>query len=363
MMDLAGLHVGLVGPIPPPSGGMANQTRQLAELLRSERAKVTLVATNPDYRPAWIARWRGFRAGFRLLAYGLSLWRATAGCDVLHLMANSGWSWHLFATPAILVAQLRGVPVIVNYRGGGAGEFLARSARIVRWSISRSARLVVPSDFLVEVFGRFEMTAEVVPNAVDLTRFQRRAPRLSDRAHLVVARNLEALYDNATALRAFKQVLAELPNAWLTIAGSGPEQQMLADLARQLKIDDAVTFTGALDRDAMASLYRRADVMLNPSLADNLPNSLLESWASGVPLVSTRVGGVPYIVRDGQTGLLVPANDANAMASATLRVLREPGLWQHLSDAGFDEVQRYTWPHVGARLAQVYRGAIERQSA
>ena len=360
-MDFAGLRIGLVGPIPPPSGGMANQTRQLAELLRSERAQVTLVATNPDYRPAWVSRFRGFRAGFRLWAYVQALWRATAGCDVLHLMANSGWSWHLFAVPAILVAQIRGVPVLVNYRGGGAGEFLARSALAVRWSMSRSARLVVPSAFLVEVFGRFGMTAEVVPNVVDLARFQRREPRLGDSAHLLVSRNLEALYDNATALRAFKQVRAELPNARLTIAGSGPEAQMLGDLARQLKIDDAVTFAGALDRDAMASLYRRADVMLNPSLADNLPNSLLESLASGVPLVSTRVGGVPYIVRDGQTGLLVPAGDANAMAIAALRILREPGLWQCLADAGFDEVQRYTWPRVGTRLAEVYRGVIGRQ--
>lgn len=360
-MGFDGLRIGLIGPVSPPSGGMANQTRQLAELLRSERAQVRLVATNPDYRPAWVSRFRGLRAGFRLSAYLLALWRATAGCDVLHLMANSGWSWHLSAVPAILVGRLRGVPVVVNYRGGGAGEFLSRSSRSVQLSMRRSACLVVPSQFLVEVFGRFGMPAEVLPNIVDRARFHRRVPRQDDGAHLVVARNLEALYDNATALRAFERVRAALPQARLTVAGTGPQAAMLRDLAQQLKIDDAVTFTGALDRDAMASLYQRADLTLNPSLTDNLPNSLLESMACGVPLVSTRVGGVPYLVRDGQTGLLVAAGDAQAMAAAALRVLREPGMWLRLADAGFDEAQRYTWSRVGLVLSQVYRRAIASQ--
>lgn len=360
-MDFEGLRVVLIGPVPPPSGGMANQTRQLAELLRSERAQVTLVATNPDYRPAWVSRFRGLRAGFRLSAYLLALWRATAGCDVLHLMANSGWSWHLSAAPAILVGRLRGLPVVVNYRGGGAGEFLSRSSRAVQLSMCRAACLVVPSQFLVEVFGRFGMPAEVLPNIVDRARFQRREPRRDDGAHLVVARNLEALYDNATALRAFERVRAALPQARLTVAGTGPQAAMLRVLAQQLKIDDAVTFTGALDRDAMASLYQRADLTLNPSLTDNLPNSLLESMACGVPLVSTRVGGVPYLVRDGQTGLLVAAGDPQAMATAALRVLREPGMWLRLADAGFDEAQRYTWSRVGLVLSQVYRRAMASQ--
>lgn len=360
-MGFEGLRIGLIGPVPPPAGGMANQTRQLGELLRAAGGQVTMVPTNPPYRPAWVGRLQGVRALFRLALYLLTLWQTAGRVQVFHVMANSGWSWHLFAAPAILVARLRGVPVVINYRGGGAADFLQRSQGLVRFAMRRTARLIVPSGFLLDVFQRFGMASAVVPNIIDLARFKPRAPRQDGAARLMVARNLEALYDNATAIRAFALVRERLPQATLTVAGSGPQAAELKALAAELGLADAVTFTGQLDREAMAALYQRSDLSLNPSLADNMPNSLLESMASGVPLVSTHVGGVPYMVCDGETGLLVPPGDPQAMADAALRVLCEPGLWSQLAQAGLADVQRYTWPQVSVQLAQVYRSAIALQ--
>lgn len=354
-----GLRIGLVGPLPPPAGGMANQTRQLAELLCGERASVLLVQTNAPYRPAFVAQVPVVRAFFRLVPYLYALWRVAGRTDVLHVMANSGWSWHLFAAPAIWTARARRVPVVVNYRGGEAASFLARSEALVRWSMKRATTLAVPSAFLERVFARHGMAAQVVPNIIDLARFRpddgaQRTPG----AHVVVARNLEPIYDNETALRAFAQVLDRRPDARMTIAGSGPEEPRLKALATELGIGQAVRFSGKLDRDAMASLYRSADVSLNPSLADNMPNSVLESMASGVPVVSTNVGGVPFIVQHGVTALLVEPKDADAMAAAILRVLGEPSLHAALTAAGVADVRRYTWTQVKTGLAAIYRAAI-----
>ena len=108
----------------------------------------------------------------------------------------------------------------------------------------------------------------------------------------------------------------------------------------------------------MAALYRSADIVLNPSLADNMPNSVLEALASGVPVVSTNVGGVPYIVQDQVTALLVPPTDPSAMAAACLHILGDDGFWQRLSTAGLAEVQRYTWQRVAPLLANVYHQAV-----
>jgi glycosyltransferase involved in cell wall biosynthesis len=357
-MSFADIRVVLVGPLPPPAGGMANQTRQLAELLHAAQAQVTVVQTNAPYRPAWVGGVPVVRAVFRLLPYLGSVWAAAGRSNIMHIMANSGWSWHLFAAPAIWLAKLRGVPVIVNYRGGEAASFLAASQRAVQASMCRAARLIVPSAFLQEIFAQHAMSSAIVPNIIDLARFQPREPRNTDSAHLVVARNLEALYDNATALRAFKLVQAQFPHARLTIAGTGPQEQHLRQLAVELGIGNAVAFAGRLDRDAMAALYRSADIMLNPSLADNMPNSVLESMASGVPVVSTNVGGVPYMVQDGITALLVPAGDAAAMAAACLKILASHEVWCRFSSAGVAEVQRYTWQQVAPLLAGVYRQAI-----
>ena len=94
-------RIALVGPLPPPSGGMANQTRQLAQLLQQAGAQVELVQVNAPYQPRWLGSIKGLRALFRLLPYLLHLWRAAGKAELLHIMANSGWSWHLFAAPAI----------------------------------------------------------------------------------------------------------------------------------------------------------------------------------------------------------------------------------------------------------------------
>lgn len=354
--SFAGLRVALVGPLPPPAGGMANQTRQLSELLRAAGAQVELVQTNAPYQPAWAGRIPVLRAAIRLLPYAAGLWRAAGRADVCHVMANSGWSWHLFAAPAIWIARARGVPVVVNYRGGEAATFLERSQALVRWSMKRCAALAVPSGFLAEVFQRFGMPSQVVPNIVDLQRFRPRVDgAVRQGVRLLVARNLEPIYDNATALRAFALLCRGRPDATLTVAGSGPQLAELQALAAELSVADRVTFTGRLDRDAMATAYREADVLLNPSLVDNMPNSLLEAMASGVPVVSTDVGGVPFIVTHERTALLVKAGSPEAMAAAAARVLDEPGLATALRAAGLAEVARYTWPQVAPRLAAVYR--------
>ena len=100
-MNAKGLRIGLVGPLPPPSGGMANQTRQLARLLEQERVEVEIVQVNAPYRPHWVGSLRGVRALFRLAPFLVRLWHAAGRVQLFHVMANSGWAWHLCAAPAI----------------------------------------------------------------------------------------------------------------------------------------------------------------------------------------------------------------------------------------------------------------------
>ena len=230
MME-APVHIGLIGPLPPPPGGMANQTLQLNELLLRDGHRVELVQMNAPYSPAWTGRVPVLRAGVRLLPYLWRLWRVAGKVQLLHVMANSGWSWHLFAAPAIWIARLRGCPVVVNYRGGEADAFLQRAADWVRPSLRRSAALLVPSGFLEAVFRRHGFGSTVVPNVVNLERFGAAARATAPEGgapSVLVARHLEPIYDNQTALRAFALLAARYPAAQLVIAGSGPEAGMLA---------------------------------------------------------------------------------------------------------------------------------------
>lgn len=358
-MSFDGLRIALVGPLAPPAGGMAMQTAQLAKLLQGSGAHVEVVQTNSPYKPTFAGRVPVLRALVRLLPYVIKVWRAAGRNHVLHLMANSGWSWHLSAAPAIWIAHWRGTPVVVNYRGGGAAEFLQGSAGVVRTSMRRAARLIVPSAFLQQVFAQFGIPAEVVPNIIDLQLYQPVAAAASNKGsapHLIVTRNLEPIYDNQTALRVLAMVRRQLPDATLTIAGTGPELARLQALARELGVEECVSFAGRLGRTEMAALYRQATLMLNTSLTDNMPNSVLEALASGVPVVSTDVGGVPYLLTHEQTALLVKPQQPEQMAAAVLRLLQNAQLRDSLVANGLQDVQRYTWPCVAPVLLQAYTG-------
>ena len=363
--DLRGLRLALVGPVPPPSGGMANQLLQLERLLRSEGVSVEVVPVNRPYRPAFIGGLPGIRALARLLPYLFALHAAAGRADVVHVLASSGWSWHLFAAPAVWISRARRVPVVVNYRGGGAKPFLSRAAAFVRPTLKRASALVVPSEFLREVFSRFGLAARVVPNVIDAELF-RPAPApigftkpdgTRTGPHILIARNLEPVYDVATGLRAFRLVRERIPTARLSVAGTGPERGRLEALAEELGLGDSVRFVGRVENEEMPVLYREADVMLNPSLADNMPISILESLACGIPIVTTNVGGIPFLVREGETARLVSSGDEKAMAGAIESLWSDKEQAARQSRAGLELAQQYTWPRIRERWAAIYREA------
>ena len=353
---MSALHVLLVGPLPPPAGGMANQTQQLQRLLLKEGLAVPLVQTNAPYSPTWVGKVPVLRAVARLVPYVARLWRSMAAVDVVHVMANSGWAWHLFAAPAIQIAKARRRPVIVNYRGGLAAEFLERSARSVTATLA-GTRLVVPSSFLQEVFGRHGVESEIIPNVVDVDRFRPANPARAlfpEAPHIVIARNLESIYGIDLALQAVARLAIRYPDVRVSVAGSGPELTKLQSLSADLGVTDRVRFTGRLDVAEMARLYQDADIVLNPSRVDNTPNSILEALACGVPVVTTNVGGIPYLVQHGRTAWLTEPESPEALSDGMTELLGNSELRAALVANGLDLARSCAWPAVRDRWLTAY---------
>ncbi|GGO63794.1 glycosyltransferase family 4 protein [Bowmanella pacifica] len=334
---------------------MAGQTRQLVDLLNGQDLDVALVATNAAYRPAWVGKIPVLRALFRLLPYFLTLYREIRRADVVHMMANSGWSWYLFAMPCIWVAHWLNTPVIVNYRGGHAESFFQRSWSKVRGSIKKAARVVVPSGFLQQVFVRYDTDAEVIPNILDAERFCPAIHKLPASLHLISTRNLEHIYGNDVILEAFAKLEKKYPEARLTVAGSGPQQSELEELAERLAIADKVTFCGRLNQVQMVALYQSAHLMLNASRVDNSPNSLIEAMACAVPVVSSDVGGIPFLLQSGENGLLVSPDDAEALAESALMLLDDKSLYTKVQQNALISVERFHQDKVIAQWIALYR--------
>ncbi len=340
------------------------QTQQLARLLVAENVEVHRLATNAPYRPAVVGRVKGFRALFRLVPYLWHAWCLAGRVNVIHMMANSGWSWQLYSAPVIWAGWLRGTPVIVNYRGGEADSYLRKSFGRVKPTLDRASFVVVPSDFLKEVFAQFAVTTRVIPNIIDPERFKPESRRQANESFTLIAtRNLEPIYGLDTAIKAVAIARESIPNVRLKIAGSGPQRKQLEALVDDLELGEHIEFIGRLGSTEIVSLYQSADGLLNPTTVDNMPNSLLEALACGVPIISTDVGGVPYIVRHEHTALLVPPGDAQQMADAIKRLFADPELRRKLVSAGLAEVRQYAWPEVRSQWLDLYNFAARGQLA
>jgi glycosyltransferase involved in cell wall biosynthesis len=273
-------------------------------------------------------------------------------------MANSGWAFHLFARPAIWMANWCNVPVFINYRGGKAREFFSSAWPSIKREFNSAEQILVPSRFLQEVFAEFGVQATVVPNIINMDLFTFKTPTLStENLHIIVTRNLEDIYDNATAIRAFSLVKNQYPQAKLTVAGSGPLINELHVLASELQLTESITFSGRLDREQMANLYQSADIMINPSTIDNMPNSILEALACGVLVVSTNVGGIPYMVDHQKEALLVSPRQPALMFEAIESLLQSNELASKLAQAGCEKVQAYQPQQIIPLLENIYSRA------
>ena len=180
-----------------------------------------------------------------------------------------------------------------------------------------------------------------------------------DKLTIAVTRNLEHIYGIDLAIGAMPTILKELPNAELIVAGSGPLREDLAQQARSLGVAENIRFTGRLSRDEIATLYKKADLLLNPSRVDNSPNSLIEAMGCGVPIVSTRAGGIPQLVTHNTHAYLVDDYCADSLAQAAIKVLSDVDLQSSLRQHGLSHSEQFRWPQVKSKISTVYQKVID----
>jgi L-malate glycosyltransferase len=339
-------------------GGHGVQASELRRGLVAEGLDVRVVPINPRFPRAlgWARRAPGLRT---LLNQALYVPRLLSfrGVDVVHVFSASYWSFLLAPVPAMLAARACGRPVVLHYHSGEADDHLAHWGPLVHPWLRLAHRIVVPSEYLRDVFARYGYSASVIPNVIDPVRFRfRERPCL--RPRLLSVRNLESHYGVDTILRAFALVRARHPEASLTVAGVGSRAEPLRRLARALG-RDGIRFVGRVEPSHMPALLRDADVLLNASLVDNQPVTLLEAFAAGLPVVTTPTGDILSLVQDGETGRLVPAGDPAAIARVVDELLLDPHAALQMTRRARQYVERHTWSHVRHAWLDAYTRAAQ----
>ncbi len=273
--------------------------------------------------------------------------------DVIVLQTFCGPSF-VIEDVASRLARACGLRIVLHVHGGAMPTFIQRFPRWTRRVLRRADAIVAPSAFLADALRVHGFATRVIPNIVDLAPYPYRH-RTHLEPRLFWMRAFHPLYDPALALHVLHRVRRVYPDATLVMAGQekglGPSVQAEA---RALGLTGAVRFAGFLDHPGKIREGCAADVFLNTNRIDNAPVSVIEAAAMGLPIVATDVGGLRHLVRDGETALLVPAGDADAMATAVLRMLADPVLAGRLSANGRALAHRSAWSSVAPQWDQLF---------
>jgi len=339
-------------------GGQAVQAQRLLNGWSDDpRVDAWIVPINPIPPAPFdrLLRVKYLRTIVTQLCYWPLLVRELRRADVVHVFSASYSSFLLAPLPAVIISHLLGKPVLLNYHSGEAEDHLRRSG-IARRTLRRHVDVnVVPSAYLRDVLERFGIRSTVVSNTVDRRVFAYRVRDLRQRPLMLLStRNFEPHYNVACTLRAFARVQERFPDVRLTLVGSGSQAEALKATARRLELR-GVTFVGAVPPSEIGRCYDAADIYVQTPAIDNMPLSVLEAFASGLPVVSTRVGGVPAVVTDGVDGLLAPDDDPDSIAARIIELIEAPDHAQQLAAAGHDKSAQYDWEQVRESWLAVYQ--------
>ena len=358
------LRVLIVAPSLDILGGQSRQAVRLMEgLKRESNLEIGFLPHNPRL-PGILRSLQSIkyvRTVVTTLYYiALLLWRVRQ-YDIIHIFCASYYSYSMSAIPALGIARLYGKKSILNYRSGEAEDHLKtwRSAvPTIRWA----DEVVVPSGYLVDVFGQYGLRARAIHNIVELDRFTYRE-RQPLRPVFLTSRLLEPLYNVPCVLRAFAIIQESYPDARLTIAADGFLRRDLEALARELKLRQT-EFIGFVKFEGMPALYDAADIYLSATSIDNMPSSLTESMACGLNVVTTDGGGaIPYIMTNEVSGLIVDRDDHKALAAAALRLLNDNEFALKLARNAHESTKKFTWPYIRDQWLTVYRELTNEQGA
>ena len=248
---------------------------------------------------------------------------------------------------ALVISQLcrlLKLPYIPILHGGNLESRLKHYPKFSRLIFKYSKVNIAPSPFIKSVFesyGYFNIVS--IPNALDINNYSFRERHI-DTIKLLWVRSFSKIYNPSLAVKVLKQLTNKGYKAELCMVGpdsgdgSFQETQQIAK-----KLDVPVTFTGKLPKSEWITLAENYNVFINTTNFDNMPVSVIEAMAIGLPIVSTNVGGIPYLIEHEEDGLLVPANNVLIMTDSIVRLKQEPSLTKTVIKNARTKVETYDW--------------------
>src|SRR5215212_375987 len=361
-----------------PIGGMQNHTAELTRALDRRGVVQTVLTTRPPTAPH--LQRLGDHARVIRLGLPVRLFRQLYGsqaailapilalrADVVHV--------HLGEDLAVLplgaaAARIHHLPLVLTVHTSLRHTLAVRDFRsavlktlggqIERWGEHSAEAVLVITPRLYRLLlsdGVEERRVHVIPPGVNPSLFEGPfedpfsgvgKPRVLFVGRLAPQKGVRTLVAAAGLL--------EDPSAQVLLVGDGPERKALEREAKRIGVGDRLLFEGFLAHERLPAVLAHADVLVLPSIYEELGTVLLEAMQAGLPVVASKTGGIPDVIEDGVNGLLVPPGDPGALARAIDRLLAERDLARQLSEGAKERGKDYDWEVLAERVLAVYRG-------
>ncbi|MDI6591320.1 MAG: glycosyltransferase family 4 protein [Patescibacteria group bacterium] len=260
------------------------------------------------------------------------------------------------------LCKLTSVPYLITIQG------LEENKNILKKIVyKRASFCIVASSAIKNYFEKIGVkNIEIIPNGINLERFKNINPQksreelgLKDEFVIMTIARLEKVKGIEYLIKAFNIVKSQIVNCKLLIIGEGSERKNLENLVEKLNLKNKVKFLGQIPNEKIPEYLSVADCFVLPSLKEGFGIAILEAQAAGVPAVATKVGGIPDIIRDEETGILVEPKNSQVIAQAIIKIFSDPEFGQSLVQNAKANLEKYNWSKIAQRINAIYQKLLK----
>ncbi len=291
----------------------------------------------------------------RLLDMLAIVWRTRKAYRLAQVNVYSGPAF-FWAEAVCGLLSFINKPFILTLHGGKLPEFADRWPRRVRRLLRSAAIVTTPSPYLLGQMKLYRAKLRLLPNALDLNKYSFRL-RSKPQPRLIWLRAFHEIYNPLLAPQVLALLVGTFEDIRLTMVGPDKGDgtlQRTQQAAVSLNVIDRLTLTRGVPKAEVPTWMNASDIFLNTTNADNMPISVIEAMACGLCVVSTNVGGLPYLLTHEDDALLVPPNDPDRMAAAVRRLMTEPGLAARLSRNARQKVEQFDWSAILPQWEEIF---------
>jgi len=250
--------------------------------------------------------------------------------------------WYTYAIAKICI-RLK-IPYIPILRGGSYPDRLKQSPGLCKIIFSNSAKNISPSLYLKKFFEDEGYEVEYIPNFIPVKDYKFKE-RKQVKAKLLWVRSFDRTYNPLLAIEILKKLKTKYPDAALCMVGPDKDGtlQKVIDKAKEYGVSESLKITGKLSKKEWTRLSEEYDILINTTDFDNHPVSVIEGMALGLPVVSTNVGGIPYLIEDKVNGILVPPDDADEFVKQIEILISDSELAKSITSDARKKIESFDW--------------------